>query len=266
MGVVYGYDPCFIPIDENAGIYAIAYGKGSYERDYTSYLHTIQLDSSGRFSNEIDSLSFEQLNLATDLLQIHETMYLVAFANEGSGTQPTTGEISSVEIISSGYISDHVLNTYHFATEVGSPCLLMLSDGKAAVCFAGTDNVNSNLLTVDVDYTSEVKTIISKAGSYSLVTDYLHLIGKIILIEDDEEIEHSVMSEPILKDQWYEKVKFTFEENDCLTLAVENVEYEANLPSGTLKKTSSPLTFGFYFGSLNDVEISSTTQEGGETT
>ncbi|MBA7635581.1 hypothetical protein ES703_43185 [subsurface metagenome] len=127
--VVKGKDPDIIHI--SGDVYAIAYaGDGD-----DGYLRTVEISSSGNITDtEIDYLEFDGVKGKTpDIIPISGDIYVIAYAGDGDD-----GTLKTVEITSSGNITDTVIDTLNFDAAQGKvPNIIPISGDVYAIAYLG---------------------------------------------------------------------------------------------------------------------------------
>ncbi|HEY82272.1 MAG TPA: DNRLRE domain-containing protein [Dehalococcoidia bacterium] len=136
-----GKTPAIIPI--SGDIYAIAYGGNG---DH-GYLKTVQIAASGQITDTvIDTLEFDtQRGLEADLINVSGDIYAIAYRGGGDD-----GFLKTVEITSSGNITDTVIDTLEFDTLRGlEPDIINVSGDIYAIAYRG-DGDDGFLKTVEI--------------------------------------------------------------------------------------------------------------------
>jgi len=138
---VKGKDPNIIHI--SGDVYAIAY---SQDKD-VGYLKTVEITSSGNITDTaIDTLNFDAVKGKTpDIIHISGDVYAIAYAGDGDD-----GTLKTVEITSSGDITDTAIDTLEFDTLKGAtPVIIPISGDVYAIAYAG-DGDPGYLKTVEI--------------------------------------------------------------------------------------------------------------------
>jgi hypothetical protein len=126
---------CVTPdmVQVSSDLYAIAYrGSGN-----DGFLKTVPIDSNGQIDAVVDTLEFDTADCyEPDIIQAGGDVYAIAYRGTGSD-----GFLSTVEIASSGDISDNVIDTLEFDTSYGGePDIVNVSSDVFAIAYRGPGN------------------------------------------------------------------------------------------------------------------------------
>jgi len=127
-------------------IYAIAYTGGPADLDL-GYLKTVEIASSGNIINTvIDTMEFDALKGKTpDIINVSGDVYAIAYAGNDDD-----GFLTTVQIATSGNITDTVIDTLEFDTLAGkTPSIINVSAKLYAIAYAG-DGDDGFLTTVKI--------------------------------------------------------------------------------------------------------------------
>ena len=142
-----GKDPNLIPISGN--VYAIAYaGDGD-----DGFLKTVEIAASGQITDTaIDTLEFDTLKgKEHDIIPISGNVYAIAYAGDGDD-----GFLKTVEITSSGQITNTVIDTLEFDTQKGKTAnMISISGNIYAIAYAGDDD-DGFLKTVEIAASGQI--------------------------------------------------------------------------------------------------------------
>ena len=136
-----------IPV--SGDVYAIAYGGDGDD----GFLKTVEILSSGNITDTlIDTLEFDTLKGKTpDIIAIAGDVYAIAYAGDGDD-----GFLKTVEILSSGNITDTLIDTLEFDTLKGkTPDIIPVSGDIFAIAYAG-DGDDGFLKTVEIDTNGQI--------------------------------------------------------------------------------------------------------------
>jgi|GEM_PF-1389547 len=143
-----GKTPSILSI--SGDIYAIAYtGTGD-----DGFIKTVDIDSSGNIENSvIDTLEFDTVKGKTPyVLNISGDIYVIAYAGNGDD-----GFIKTIEINSSGAITNSIIDTLEFDTVKGkTPYILSISGDIYAVAYAGNGD-DGFIKTIDIDSSGNIE-------------------------------------------------------------------------------------------------------------
>jgi len=135
-------------------VYAIAYhGDGD-----DGFLKTVEIASSGQITNTvIDILEFDtKKGLEPDITHVLGDVYAIAYHGDGDD-----GFLKTVEIASSGQITNTVIDTLEFdATQGNTPDIIHVSGDVYAIAYAG-DGDDGFLKTVEIASSGQI-------GAYAL--------------------------------------------------------------------------------------------------
>ena len=125
-----GKTPEIIPVSGN--IFAIAYaGNGD-----DGFLKTVEINTSGQITNSvIDTLEFDTLKgKEPSIVPVAGNIYAIAYAGFGDD-----GFLKTVEITTSGQITNTVIDTLEFDTSNGkTPEIINVSGNVFAIAYAGS--------------------------------------------------------------------------------------------------------------------------------
>ncbi|MCH8991224.1 MAG: hypothetical protein IIA44_05670, partial [Acidobacteria bacterium] len=143
-----GATPNIVPI--SGDVYAIAYaGNGDH-----GFLRTVEIAASGQITDTLtnNTLEFDILKGATpNLIPISGNVYAIAYAGDADA-----GFLKTVEIATSGVITDTVIDTLEFDTLKGAtPNLIHISGDVYAIAHAG-DGDNGFLKTVEIATSGQI--------------------------------------------------------------------------------------------------------------
>jgi hypothetical protein len=127
-------------------VYAIAYGRGVGKAEYGT-LKTVEISSSGDIADTvIDTFDFDNIKCKDpDVIAIAGDIYAIAYAGDGDD-----GFLKTVEILSSGNITDTIIETLEFDTAKGkTPDIINISGDIYAIAYAG-DGDDGFLKTVRI--------------------------------------------------------------------------------------------------------------------
>ena len=127
-------------------IYAIAYTGSPADLDL-GYLKTVEIASSGNIINTvIDTMEFDALKGKTpDIINVSGDVYAIAYAGNDDD-----GFLTTVQIATSGNITDTVIDTLEFDTLAGkTPSIINVSAKLYAIAYAG-DGDDGFLTTVKI--------------------------------------------------------------------------------------------------------------------
>jgi len=147
-----GKTPDIIPV--SGDVYAIAYsGDGD-----PGYLKTVEITSSGNITDTIiDTLSFDAVRGKTpDIIHISGDVYAIAYT--GGPTDDDYGQLKTVEIASSGNITDTVIDTLNFDAVKGkTPRIINISgdNNNYAIAYSGDGDLGY-LKTVEIDSSGNI--------------------------------------------------------------------------------------------------------------
>ncbi|MCH8864550.1 MAG: hypothetical protein IIB13_04210, partial [Chloroflexi bacterium] len=125
-----GRTPVLIPI--SGDVYAIAYAGDGDE----GYLKTVQIAADGQITNTvIDTLEFDNLSgKDPDIIPVSGDVYAIAYEGDGGD-----GYLKTVQIASSGNITDTVIDTLEFDTVRGkTPDIIPISGTSYAIAYTGS--------------------------------------------------------------------------------------------------------------------------------
>ena len=136
-----GNTPSIIPIAGD--VYAIAYaGNGD-----DGFLKTVEIAANGQITDSvIDSLEFDtQKGKTPSIIPISGDVYAIAYAGNGDD-----GFLKTVEIASSGQITDSVIDSLEFDTQKGNtPNIIPVAGNVYAIAYAGNGD-DGFLKTIEI--------------------------------------------------------------------------------------------------------------------
>ena len=166
-------------IHVSGDIYAIAYqGAGD-----DGFLKTIEISSAGAITDTvIDTLEFDTDNgMAPDLIHVSGNIYAIAYQGDRDD-----GFLKTVEILSSGAITNTVIDTLEFDTAYGLiPDIIHVSGDIYAIAYQGKFS-NGHLTTVEIlsdgTITDTVTDTLQWDGVKGATPDIIHASGDIYAI------------------------------------------------------------------------------------
>jgi len=174
---VLGYDPNIIHVSGN--VYAIAYQGDSDD----GFLKTVEIALNGQITDTvIDSLEFDPVD-GHDPNIIHVSGNVYAIAYEGSGTD---GFLKTVEIATNGQITDTVIDTLEFETELCySPNIIHVSGNVYAMTYGGP-NEDGFVKTVEIATNGQITDAVIDTLEFDtdrgLEPNMLHISGSVYAI------------------------------------------------------------------------------------
>ena len=142
-----GKEPNIIHISGN--VYGIAYhGDGD-----DGFLKTVEIATNGQITNTvIDTLEFDTLSgITPNIIHINEKVYAVAYSGDGDD-----GFLKTVEIESTGQITNTVIDTLEFDTTQGlTPNIIPISGDYFAIAYSG-DGDDGFLKIVEITNSGQI--------------------------------------------------------------------------------------------------------------
>ncbi|MFC1916191.1 DNRLRE domain-containing protein [Chloroflexota bacterium] len=131
-----GNEPNIIPI--SGDVYAIAYSRGEGKANYGN-VTTVEISTSGNITDTvIDTLDFDAVKGKTpSIVPVSGDIYAIAYSGDGDD-----GFLKTIEITSSGNITDAVINTLEFDTLKGKwPEIIQIDVDTFAIAYSGDGDV-----------------------------------------------------------------------------------------------------------------------------
>jgi hypothetical protein len=151
-----GLTPKIVPV--SGDVYAIAYNRSEGKDKNYGTLTTVEISSSGDIADTvIDTFDFDNIKCQDpDVIAIAGDIYAIAYAGDGDD-----GFLKTVEILSSGNITDTPIETLEFDTLKGkTPDIVNVSGDIYAIVYAsdggGEDPDDGYLKTVEIDTNGQI--------------------------------------------------------------------------------------------------------------
>ncbi len=243
-----GREPELVHVSSD--IYAVVFGCSHGIYNQNGWLMTFSIGSHGEIYSSIDEyvLDSQYYPVEADIIQVSDNIFAISFSTNYLYIKQF---LVTLEIDENGNIFNE-LDSIDFQGHLGfASCLekiqgnfedygLIVSYGKYKT------GSNSILVTVSIDISGNIKTILKKSGSFGLETDAKILIGSI----NDKKIKVNC-----LENDWnhitmtYDKNYIKLYRNDVLIL---NEAYTQPIATPSIE-----LILGGYQGKLDELSISS---------